>query len=528
MPLMRDSFIPNRGLFPSTNAALKALSNLGKPPKIPDISNPSTQCWSALDALAFLTFHNLTTWDEGTYFKNVVLKHWPTSIADWYRCFLEQFVLTEEEPTTERGLVFRDKIVSVLPILPTYGSDPHGRSKRTCSILLTSQGRFLISSMMKTWLKLTEFHHPAASGWTTLILSALLSRDEMLIEEIQEGINSATGRDVVGIVIRELLRLAYSCRASSFESDILERFDLFVLIMYPCLYPSTPLHLSFLARGGVAALVKALSGLLSPPALAHHHSNPRSSGTGITIVKTCFGLLQRCLDYPSNAAEALHAGLLKVVIKATPYYNDGKGADGNQCEQNLGDVIGDVIVRVSRLLVYPSVARRFKKSKGKYVTSEWENSLEKTHKYFADIWRSCLDNVAHVEIIRSVLKEPEKTSPSVSKSLRSLNRTSRRMRTYPVLVLDFDDVEPDLDSGHELMDPSRFDILDRNDVFEDKRLLATDRERMIEYISNSGHEASSKLVVVAFFPGLWPLSAWSVVTVVGIPRSVAPLEQTEA
>jgi hypothetical protein len=400
---MQGPFVPDRSLFSSTYSALRSLGTLGNPPQSPDISKPSTQCQSAFDILAFLSYHNTTSWDEETYFRNVILKHWPSSITAWYRCFLEQFVLAEEEPTTERGIVFRERIVFLLPALAAFGMDPHEQTNRT-HMLIRSRGQFLIPLMAKTWLKLMEVSHPAAFRWANVIVSTLLSKDVNLTGEFERCLASATYGDVVGVGIREMLRFAYSCRDTVVEPDTLRWFEINILIMNPCFYPPATAHLPFIARGGVAALVKVLLGLLSRPTLARYPHNSKSFDTGINVVKICLSLLKVCLEYPDGASEALHAGLLKASVKAAPYYDDGKWISQDQHECNLADVVADVLERVSRLLVYPSVARRFTRSVKKYVTTEWEELVEKDQEHLSVVWESCLDNMDCVEEIRRVLK----------------------------------------------------------------------------------------------------------------------------
>ncbi|KAK7050051.1 hypothetical protein VNI00_005483 [Paramarasmius palmivorus] len=546
---MRDPFIPDRKLFPSTHSALKLLETLGNPPQSPDISNPSTQCQSALDILAFLSYHNTTPWDKGTYFSKVVLKHWSSYIAAWFQCFLGQYVLDEEAPSTERGLVFRDRIVSVLPDLVAFGNSPEEQANRLC-ILLRSQGQFLIPLMAQTWLKLTEVYHSAARRWTSLFLYALQSKDPKLTEEIDTSFRS-THRDVAGLGIREMLHFASSCRLSTLKPDALPDFEVFMIIITPSFRLNSPHHPSFLARGGIAALVKVTWALLSRPTLARY-LNGRSgcSGIGLIIAKICLTLLRNCADYPSSAFEALQAGLLKIIVKAAPYYNDGQWFDDDQIERNLGEILGDVLERVSRLLVYPSVIRRFTRSVEKYVTKEWEKSLEKSHEFLSKVWKSCLDNLDHIKRIRSGLKEQgsglcdfvdgtsmpgpievaiflkivgnyvHKFGEEITEQLKVFEAAIKlfyKDEVHPILVLEFDLTVMELNLGHQLMEFSRFDIVDRDRVVRDARLLPGNRERIMEYTSSSHRNDPLELVVVAFFPGLLPLIAWSVVMVVNIP-----------
>ncbi|KAK7050049.1 hypothetical protein VNI00_005481 [Paramarasmius palmivorus] len=612
-------FVPDRKLFSSTYSALRSLGTLGNPPQSPDISKPSTQCQSALNILAFLSYHNTTSWNEETYFRNVILKHWSSSIAAWYRCFLEQFVLAEEEPTTERGIVFREQILSLLPVLVTFGINPQEQSNRT-SILLRSQGQFLVPLVAKTWLKLMKVSHPAAFRWANVIVCTRVSHDLSFIQELEQCLASSTSGDVAGVAIHEMLRFAHSCRHTIVEPDTLRWFEINLLIMNPCLYPSATAHLPFIARGGVTALVKVLLGLLSRPTLARYPHNSKGFTTGINTVKICLSLLKECLDYPDGATEALHAGLLKAFVKAAPYYDDGKWTSEAQRECNLADVVADVLERVSRLLVYPSVARQFTRSVKKYATTEWEELVEKDHETLSVVWESCLDNMDCVEEIRRVLKTsgsglcdniklfsidtpfddctsvqmkmkmsriafvhhaetlftalmpvPSRTGRSTKLTAQGIPKISSRFvyvlidvrlerellpgpiekgifheviedyvdffkkeiverlkgfsgsnehykdDVHPILVLDFAQLEPEARVGHQLMDTSCFNISSQADIFQDKRLLPGNHERIVEHVSSSSHGDPLELVVVAFFPGLRPLSAWPVVTVVGIP-----------
>ncbi|KAK7050053.1 hypothetical protein VNI00_005485 [Paramarasmius palmivorus] len=595
---MEGSFIPDRNLFSSTHAALKALEKLGSPTKAPNISHPSTQSRSALDIIAFLTYHNTTSWDEGGYFKNVVLKHWSNSLGIWYKYFYEDFILAEEDPTTPTGLDFRDRMIWLLPILFLFSnSNPEERTRRICT-LLRNQGRSLISLTAKAWLKLIETDHPATFKWTAFVLVIFHSGDTKLADELEENIQHRTDRDVAGLAIREMSQFALMCRLSLVEVETLSEFDMFMIIISPCFYRGTPLHIPFLTRGGITALVKVLSGLLSRPTLAYYESGTRGSVTGLTIARICFSLLKRCLDHPSSASEALEAGLLKVVVKAAKHYGDGKAMEMDHWERNFGDMVSEVLERVSRLLVYPSVFLRFKRSIAKYITTEWEESLQTGHERLRHVWDSCLDNVDCLGYVREIMKDPEwamcdynecpnqdetNDRKSVAKYVRCSScrtvvycsracakknwpqhkaecLTATRLRkegkgkpdpidnavfvevihdyvfnfrediveqlehfktemsskdeVHPILVLEFDDPDPEWNIGNRLIEASCFDIVDRDLVLRDERLLPSSKRRILDYTSNIELLDPLEIVAVTFFPAPLALDAWQVVMAV--------------
>ncbi|KAK7050050.1 hypothetical protein VNI00_005482 [Paramarasmius palmivorus] len=599
--------IPDRSLFSSTHTALKALGRLGAPSKAPDISHPNPQSRSALDIIAFLTYHNTTPWDEGAYFKNVVLKHWSTSIGPWYKYFYEEYILAED-PTTPTGLDFRDRMVWLLPSLLLFSNDPEERSHWTF-ILLRNQGRFLISLTAKAWFRLIETSHPATFKWTAFVLIICHSRDSELTGELEGIISFMTAEDVVGLTIREMSRFALLCRRSLVDFDKLSEFDMFMIILYPCFDPDSPLHVPFLARGGVRALVSVLSGLLSRSTLAKYQNNTEGFDTGITIVRLCFSLLKQCLEHPSSASEALEAGLLKVVVKGAEYYSDGTEMDTDDWERNFGDMVADVLGRISRLLVYPSVLLRFQKSITKYVTDEWVESVEENHKRIWEVWEACLDNVDCLGYIREILMDPDwsvcdyeecpnldldeendqendernvikylrcssckgvvycsracakKNWPQhkddclrstqlqkagtctpgpieravflevvkeyvytfhkdISERLEYFNAETRsKGDTNPVLFLEFEETDLELNFGHQLMESSCFDIVDREEILQDGRLLQTSKKRIIEEFASDSvsSDYSETLVTVAFFPSPWPLDVCPIVMSVRIP-----------
>ncbi|KAK7047466.1 hypothetical protein VNI00_006697 [Paramarasmius palmivorus] len=391
----------DKHLFSSTDSALRALERAGSPPKSIDISNPNTQCQTALDILAYLAHNNTTPWDEGTFFKSIVLKHW-TSIGRWCRHFLEKFILAPEEPTTQQGLDFRDRILWALPSLfpSSYVSeDEHGHYARN---FLRNSGRFLITPTVKVWLKLLDTCHPTTYKWTVFMLEIYFTRDPRLLQEFEDIIFDSKDRDVIGLSIRKMLQFASSCRFSLVDLGALLEFNMFMLLMTPYFHPSTILHDRFLSCGGVATLVRVLSAFLLGPTLTHFPDGSEGSIAGFKMVESCLNLLKECLDYPFSASEALQAGFLKAVVRAVEHYDHWKEKGSDY----LGPALAEVLQRISRLLVHPPVCRRFKRSREKHVTADWEVLIESKYRYLWEVWDSCLYNLDTFNEIRNALKEP--------------------------------------------------------------------------------------------------------------------------
>ncbi|KAK7050047.1 hypothetical protein VNI00_005479 [Paramarasmius palmivorus] len=490
---MENSFIPDRKSFSSTHSALQSLEKLGNPPKTPDISYPSTQCQSALDSLAFLTYHNTTSWNEEAYFKNVVLKHWPNAIGIWCRYFLES-VLGEEGSNTQNGIDFRDRIVWTLPDLIPFCTEPLDHNVDRVLSLFQVQGRFLVSLSAKLWLKLLDYQHPATFKWGDVTLGLMYAGEPKLLNELNAIFVSST--DMVGLCVRTMFRFAMLCRFSVVDLDTLLGFNTFMIIISPCFYPSATLHGYFLACGGVKAVVTALLGLSSGPTLLQYHESSIKGFTdGLTIVRICMSLLRQCLNYPSDASEALEAGLLKAVVKLTRYYDNGKAMDSDHWDRNLGDMVAEVLQRISRLLVYRSVLCRFNRSSRKLFTREWEE-LVGDHGRLSSVWDALQDNAETLNETHDILnpslcdydqakgkEAPDSIDSAIFGEIIEIyisffeKKIFERLEAFkethsdsrPVLVLQFDRVE-DLNTGH-LMHITCFEIVDYDEIIEDERFL---------------------------------------------------------
>jgi hypothetical protein len=403
---MEDSFnIPDKNLFSSTHFAVKSLQRLRIPPNPPNLSDPSPVCRSALDILAFLAFHNTTSRREEVYYKGIFLKNWTASVGAWVKYFFEEFALAQELPTTQHGLEFRDRILYVLPIILASGNNitPPKRGSSFCRFF-RNQGQFLLPLIARVWLRLQHTHHAMTFKWAAFLLSILHTGDIKLFEKLTGYIISDPDSDIVALGIEELGNFATKYRISTVDIDptlagLYSTMDIISL----CSSTSIAIHSAFLTRGGVSAVVKVLSGKLLRPPLSRHLN--RVGHRVFTTATAFLKLLKQFLDHPSSASEALQAGLFKFIVGAAEYYADDEmGAELGI--QNLGDVIGEVLERISRLLVYPSVLRRFKRSITKYVTTEWESSLEGRHEFLSEVWESCMENVDCLDDIREDLKVP--------------------------------------------------------------------------------------------------------------------------
>jgi hypothetical protein len=100
-------------------------------------------------------------------------------------------------------------------------------------------------------------------------------------------------------------------------------------------------------------------------------------------------------------------------------------------------------------------------------------------------------------------------------------RAGNKEGARPVVVLDFDSAELDTNVGHRLMDLSCFNIMDREDIIQDERVVRMNLETQIIGYTSSSEEEDPLEVVVTFFPSVSPcslsLGTWPIVRLVAIP-----------
>ncbi|KAK7050059.1 hypothetical protein VNI00_005491 [Paramarasmius palmivorus] len=391
--------------FASTYSALEKLKRARPPPKYPNPSDPNLECLAILPIFDYFTSRNTTPWkDESTYFENVIFKNWSGYIGIWFTYLLEKFVLPRAKPNTQQGLIFRDQIISILPKLLLLGHDSRRESR--ANNLLRGPGRSHIPLIAKVWSKLVETSHPMAWNWTMFIRDAILTHSSSLdlILEFETNVS-----DVVGILLRKMQRCALSCRSSAVNpSKLLPGFNTSLTAIVDILHPFGILHSDFISRGGVGTLVKVVSGILSWPELVHYTDPEPLALCGLGTISVCMNLLETCIVHPFDAYQALQAGLLKgVVIIAARYHHEDLGlpdASREDPDCNLGNMVAQVLRRISRLLVYPFVLRRFKRAEKKYVTEEWRESVARTYKRLSEAWELCLYNSGVLIGIQAVLR----------------------------------------------------------------------------------------------------------------------------
>ncbi|KAK7050048.1 hypothetical protein VNI00_005480 [Paramarasmius palmivorus] len=337
------------------------------------------------------------------YFKNIFPDNRKSFTGAWIKYFIEEFILAPELPFTNQGLDFRDRILWVIPELLARGhhAAPPKLESSFCRFF-QKQGHFLLPLISRVWLNLLDTRHEATFKWAALTLTFFYCEDHDIGEGLKGYIISNPDFDVVALGVRELAYLITKCQFSNVACPTRRSLNNLMNILSFCFRSSTSLLIGFLAGGGVSALSRLLSGpplqlMLAQPIESADHP------VSLTIM-ICLDLFARCLDHPSSASEALQAGLLKFVVRAAGYY--GHKPTNGEHGLDLGDMVALVLASISRLLVYPSVLRRFKRSMTRHVTEEWENMLEESHGFLSEVWESCIDNINCLDDIREDLKEP--------------------------------------------------------------------------------------------------------------------------
>ncbi|KAK7047467.1 hypothetical protein VNI00_006698 [Paramarasmius palmivorus] len=336
----------------------------------------------------------------------VVVKNWPTSIGIWFKYLLDGFVLGDEEPNTPQGLEFRDDILAVLPDLFRIGGSLDERIDYVRAIFRDNDKSLgMISLVARVWMKLLDMPHTASFQWASFVAGTFYTHETQVPNELEEYLTSSKDSDLVGVAIRHMSRFAMQCRNSLPDFNVVSELTITMIVSETCFDSSSPRYRDFVSRGGITALVKVLSGVLSQRMISSYLTiggTDESPDTTLMIIRACLNLLVDCLESRAAVMEALVAGLLKAVVRAVGVYDMGDSEDSKgHSERKLGDMIANVLQRVSRFIAYPPVYRRFKRSIQKYVNVEWEESLPESNKYLSDVWNTCLDNMGILEDILS-------------------------------------------------------------------------------------------------------------------------------
>ncbi|KAK7052972.1 hypothetical protein VNI00_004292 [Paramarasmius palmivorus] len=387
MEIFRKFVAESGSRFSSSTRAIFFLRQLKRPPSSFDVSSPSEQVQSAIEALAFLA-HKKTS-ERAT--RELILKNWGTPINPWVEFFMEQVVLGQDEPRTPHGLLFFDRVLVVIPMLFTLlGTSETGQRKE--NLMLESLSPYLFPLWPKAWIKTIKLSHASCALWSTVIVSYMLTNQggSLGMAFTNTVVNDASlSSEIVRFMLGHLSQLAQSCR--TLDTVRMEEYHAILILLMPCLF-SNGRHIGpFLCAGGTTALVKVLDAFIGKSGVAQKfREGSMGNEMGFLIVRSTATVLRHCLSGGLWVFEALDSGILEIILRSKHIYGryglEGK-LEGESV--SLTASFSGVLRQINLFLVYTANTRRFLKHAARISELELEEGLTFHSPVVSHEWEAC-------------------------------------------------------------------------------------------------------------------------------------------
>ncbi|EEB97938.1 hypothetical protein MPER_02644 [Moniliophthora perniciosa FA553] len=273
-----NSFLRDAALkFDTPQKSISVLNQLGQPPPDVDISHPSSEVRTALQAIGCLACYAEPTHPLAIQTRNnrdtsrtalSIESNWTSCIGVWVMFYIDKFLLADTELSTPQGQETLDVIAYVLPSLlihPASHPDPEAAMQR-----LKSVSQDFLTVMARTMLTVLEKYHFTWSKWCAAVAGMQCyipsDRDEFTTAMIDAAVK--WNQDVALIYVKHIHRECQ--RAFTLPHTIDFRgMRCFILLFTACIHPSSPLHTQVIFHNGVKNLVMLLVIMCTSKNLRH-------------------------------------------------------------------------------------------------------------------------------------------------------------------------------------------------------------------------------------------------------------------
>ncbi|KAL0063051.1 hypothetical protein AAF712_010075 [Marasmius tenuissimus] len=439
----------------TTRDAIAKLRQTHAPPIDFQISNHASQARDAIHAMTSLAYN--LRWGAS---KSAVLQigsHWRNVVSPWIEFFLADVILVEDWPQTPEGVDLLEKALRIIPLL--FSSYPNSELDRLNKI--QDMTPFLIPLMTEAWIKVVAYEHPSLFSWSVALDTLSSSRDLEMPERYQ---TISASPQLAKLWIRHVVRESFHIKNEPLID--LKTFALFLVLQgKDTLFEGgKETHINSVVKNSIPAHVRLLSALLSK------RKSVRDAALGSEECFNAHALAVAITNYIRSTmerlpqiVEAVRAGFINALLKSYSIYFCCDSEPEKYLDIDHGSQTANILVYVTKFMVYPSVLHAFFRVTGGIRDSEdfvedlrgkfWGRILSDEDKHF-------FKELTQFNILRTIpghINEAvEKYMPSVTDTLdfseeRNSIATGQR---NPIIIVDFGLVDlPSSSECIECLDP---------------------------------------------------------------------------
>ncbi|KAJ8096347.1 hypothetical protein PM082_011508 [Marasmius tenuissimus] len=346
----------------TTRDAIAKLRQTHAPPIDFQISNHASQARDAIHAMTSLAYN--LRWGAS---KSAVLQigsHWRNVVSPWIEFFLADVILVEDWPQTPEGVDLLEKALRIIPLL--FSSYPNSELDRLDKI--QEMTPFLVPLMTEAWIKVVAYEHPSLFSWSVALDTLSSSRDLETPERYQ---TISASPQLAKLWIRHVVRESFHIKNEPLID--LKTFALFLVLQgKDTLFEGgKETHINSVVKNSIPAHVRLLSALLSK------RKSVRDAALGSEECFNAHALAVAITNYIRSTmerlpqiVEAVRAGFINALLKSYSIYFCCDSEPEKYLDIDHGSQTANILVYVTKFMVYPSVLHAFFRVTGGIRDSE--------------------------------------------------------------------------------------------------------------------------------------------------------------
>ncbi|KAK7047486.1 hypothetical protein VNI00_006717 [Paramarasmius palmivorus] len=376
-------------------------SQFPRPPSAIDISEPSNEVCTVLQALACLACYITPAHPLAIQTRNhrdtkqvaqLVESNWDSCIGPWIMFYIERFLLADTGPSTRRGQEVLDVIAYMIPLLFMYPA-LCTHSRQAVEQLKHTSPDFPITAT-RAMITLVEKDHFTWGSWAAALGSVQYygSGSEVFVTAMVDAA-LVYQHNVALIYVQHLHR---ECQRAYTPSQTIDFHGMrcMMLSFAACIHPDSPLYIPFIIHGGVHKLVKLLTTVICRRKTLQHipSKSKKLEDPHAVIAVTIVHLGMSFARSPTTVCDVIDGGLIMAIFKANRFYEfeESIPPDGNRGEL-VSESFADILETISIFFVYPSVLHRFLNAAKRVVDLGLLDTLATGSRRLIEVWKKCHD-----------------------------------------------------------------------------------------------------------------------------------------
>ncbi|KAJ8074696.1 hypothetical protein PM082_022274 [Marasmius tenuissimus] len=382
-------------IYRSSQMAINELKRLGHPPALSISPVPDIGVITAIRIIAALqSAYSASSSKAASAIKHV--RHQWRSLSWWIKLLIEGLVLSDDTVTSPESVEALDHVLILLPSLLDFSS---AEGAVTDLVFLHRLSPFLPQLIVRVWVKTLENHHWTYGLWSLLLIKLAASAPSTSwytpSSEPAQGRSQATSPDGLAFAYHVYHQLKH------IPTMTLQDIREFLAFMCcPALEGSRPLC-SYAPGKTLPALVSLLSVVTrkrKPVQTAEVDSDEYAIINGIAF--QILSYISSFIREPYFAAEALDAGLIRVLFRAHPCF---MRTDDQRTPlvRRFHYLAAEIVDRIAMLLVFPAILHRFWKARS---TATQYLEADIAFPLLRESWNQALEKASAIHEFRQVLK----------------------------------------------------------------------------------------------------------------------------